>query len=359
MSSDKNNSKSSKGKRKKSSSESVDSLYMRRQQLLREMQSSGEEKAISIREQLRTLEELANNTPTEDDWGKSSSRRKGSLWMLWLVLGIAVPTVLIGTALLISRVSDRGGDAIYGSDGFDFDTLSVADNEVPEDWFVENSVKSTGTGLEILEELSAENLTQEDLASIVRNEEQIERILARQKSGNWPAFDLREPSSIAWQFSSFEDTAFMCMIGPRADYSTFRAYFVRDGEDLVFDVDATEGWSQVPIVELPAATLEGPSLTRGWVAKEPHFDARSDATKYSWYQILTPDLIDFVWAYTEANGALDELLKTELNYGRVIGDRKREFRAAITLAPAEVEGFQKDEFLLEELVAVDWVLPDE
>lgn len=361
MSSDNQKSDSEKGRRKKkASSQKVDSLYMKRQQLLREMQSSSDEKAISIREQLRTLEEAAkNNAPTEDDWGKATSRRKSSLWMLWAILGLAVPTALIGLALMASRMKERTGGTTYGAGGLDFDSLSIEVEEAPEDWFVENSIEATESGMEILETLSQENLTEEALVGIVRNDEQIQRILTSQREDDWPAFDLSEPTEITWKFGSVGRTGFMVLIGPRADYSVFRAYFVRSDRGLLFDLDATEGRSEIPIVELPAAALTAPSLTRAWVAKEPHFDARSDADLYSWYQLLTPNLIDFVWAYTEAGGELDEQLKTELNYGRLIGERKREFRATVIIHSSEIPEHQKDEFLLEELVTVDWVLPPE
>lgn len=360
MSSEKNNSDSGSGKRKKkSSSDGADRLYLKRQQLLREMQDSGEEKAINIREQLRTLEEAGKQVvPTEDDWGKPTSRRKNNLWVLWVILGLAIPTVLIALALMMSRMGDRTGGATSGSGGFNFDSLNTATRVQPEDWFVENSTDATRTGIDILEKLSQDNLTKSELAQVVRNETQVERILARQATNDWPGFDLRRPTEIVWQFSSYQDTGFMALIGPRSDYSTFRAYFVRGESGLRYDADASEGWSETPIIELPAANLSEPSMTRGWVAKEPHFDARSDSAKYSWYQILTPNLIDFVWAYTEAGGELDEKLKTELNYGRVIGERKREFRAVITLTASGVEDFREDEFLLKELIAVDWVLPN-
>jgi hypothetical protein len=338
--------------------EDVERLYMKRQQLLQEMQESDDIKAIPIREQLKKLEDAIaqKDAPTEEDWGKKSSRRKSGLWMLWVLLGIAIPAILVALILIVSRANSRGGGS--GADELDFDVLNVGTQVQPEDWFVENSGKMTDTGIEILEQLSQENLSQEDLAGIVRNEDQIERILQWQENDQWAAFNLRQPTKIRWQFGSTGKTGFMALIGPREDFRTFRAYFVRKGEGLLFDADATEGWSETPIVELPARELSEPVLIRGWVAKEPHFDARSDAEKYSWYQILTPNLIDFVWAYTEAGGKLDEALKKELNYGRVIEDRKREFRATVRLAESGVEKFRDDEFLLKELVTADWVLPN-
>jgi hypothetical protein len=349
--------KPSEGKRSQHTKEEVESLYMKRQQLLREMQESDDTRAIPIREQLKKLEDAIaqQDAPTEDDWGKKSSRRKSGLWMLWVLLGIAVPVVLVGLILLASKTKSRDGGS--GAEGLDFDVLNVGEQTQPEDWFVENSGKVTENGIEILEQLSQDDLTREDLTGIVRNDAQIERILQWQENGEWAAFDLSQPTEIRWQFASAGQTGFMALIGPRADFRTFRAYFVRQGDGLVFDADATEGWSEAPIVELPAQELPEPVLLRGWVAKEPHFDARSDADEYSWYQILTPNLIDFVWAYTEAGSELDEALKTELNYGRVIEDRKREFRATVRLAESEVEKFRDDEFLLQELVTTDWVLP--
>ena len=97
------------------------------------------------------------------------------------------------------------------------------------------------------------------------------------------------------------------------------------------------------------------ALVRCWIAKQPHFDARSDEELFSWYQILGPNKVDFVWAYCQRGSALDELLRTKLNYGVLIGELKDYIRGTVMLGNAT--GFRDDEFLLEEFLADEWVLP--
>ena len=335
-----------------------ETLYLKRQQLLKEMQSEEDLRPISVREQVDKLKSASQDGGAkggdEDSWGAKEKRRKGSPWMLWALMGLAIPVVLVGL-MLMSKKSASSTLNDSGATGLDFDVLSGGGKMEPEDWFVENSGSSFSTGVEILEQLSEEELTVADVAPLVRTEKQARLLADLHKKGTWAAFDTRQPSNLLSTYGSSAEVGFMTMTGVRSDFRDFRAYFVRKDEKLVLDVEATEARSEIPVAKLTQESLQGPVQLRCWVAKEPHFDARSDEKLFSWYQILAPDEVDFVWAYCKTGDPLDEILRKELNYGRLIGDRKTQFRATIKVSHAR--GFRDDEFLFDELLATEWVLP--
>lgn len=336
------------------------SLYSKREQLLKEMQMTDDSRSIGVREQLEKLKSAQSNpdgTADEDGWGSKEKRKRGSRWILWAVLGLIIPVILVGLVLMTSKGS-RKGKGYAGETGLNFDALSGQRDFDPQDWFVENSGEAFSTVVEVLEKLSAEELTVEEVASVVRSEDQAAYLLQLHEEGSWSAFDTSEPSSLTWEYGSAGDTGFMAVSGVRADFRKFRAYFVKEEDGLFMDVEASVARSDIPIVELPAKQLSGEVLLRCWVAKEPHFDAGKNKDSLSFYQILSPDEIDFVWAYCELGSPLDEQLREELNYGRLLGERKKQFRATIKIGKArEGQGLSDDEFFFEDLLATDWVLP--
>lgn len=345
------------GRRVTKRKSSRETLYLKRQQLLKEMQDSEEVRPISVREQvdkLKASSQTGSESEGEESWGSTEKRKKGSPWMLWAILGLTIPVVLVGLMLLTNKPARRTINDTKAT-GLNFDVLSGTGKAEPQDWFVENSGEAFSKGLELLEAVSKESLTLEEIIPLMRNEQQAARLLAAKNNGNWPAFDTSEPTSLIWNYGSSGGAGFMTMSGQRGDFRDFRAYFVRDEGKVFFDFDATEGRSDISIVDLPKDDLVGSILLRCWVAKEPHFDARSDEKLFSWYQILAPNEVDFVWAYCKTGDPLDELLREKLNYGRLIGERKAQFRATIKVGNAR--GFRDDEFLFEEFLAEEWVLP--
>lgn len=343
------------GRRVRKSSSRRETLYLKRQQLLKEMQSEEETRPISVREQIESIKSPTSSEINEDDWGAKEKRKKGSPLILWAILALVIPVILVGLMLLSSRRNTNSSKGAAGS-GLDFDVLSGGTQTEPQDWFVENSGPAFSSGLATLELLSEDGLSVDEISPVVRNVDQAEKLMELRKAGKWAAFDTREPTALRWDFGASGEIGFMTLQGLRRDFRDFRAYFIQEDEQTVLDVEATAGLSDIPISELAGETLASAVVLRCWVAKEPHFDARSDEELFSWYQILAPNEVDFVWAYCKRGGNLDEMLREKMNYGRVIGDRKEQIRATIKVGNAR--GFNEDEFLLEELLATEWVLPN-
>lgn len=345
------------GRRVSKSSSSRETLYLKRQQLLREMHSSDDVQPISVREQVDKLKAIKKDGEDGEDgeerWGAKERRKAGKPWMLWMILGLVIPVVLVGLLLMSNnRDTEVSGNS---RTGLDFDVLSGGGRAEPQDWFVKNSGKAFSRGFNILEELSEDELALEKVLPLVRSPRQAELLMAMGESSAWAAFDTREPTEMRTEYASSGDTGFMAVEGIRKDFRDFRAYFVHEEGETYFDVEATEAVSDIPIGELTGQVLTGGVLARCWIAKEPHFDARSDEKLFSWYQVLDPEKVDFVWAYCKRGDPLDELLREKLNYGRLIGERKSYIRATVTLGNAR--GFRDDEFLFEDFLAPEWVLP--
>ena len=123
------------------------------------------------------------------------------------------------------------------------------------------------------------------------------------------------------------------------------------------DWEATNGSSDVAVVDLVETDLNSSVLVRAWVGKQPYFDVgEGRASTQSWYLIAEPSKEEFVWAYAPVGSNLDERLRDMLSYGRMVETRPDELRATIRLSKLS-SGFRDNEFEIQDLVTEDWVVP--
>ena len=327
-------------------------LHKKRQQLLREMQSPEGQQAISISEQLERLDNkgASSSSVEEELWGAKKRRGQENPWMLWVIIGLIIPIILVGIMFLTNDSKRRSNESVLP-----FQVASGAEKVEPEDWFIKNSNSAFVSAFEYLKILNEDELTLEKIESFVRTKEQAQRIVKLKEAGDWVKFDTRDSDKIKWDFGASGEVPYIALNGLRKDFHKFRAYFVRIDEKLLFDLDATQALGERVIAELPKQELKESVLLRCWIKKEPSFDARGDEELFSWYQILDSNEFDFIWAYCKQGESLDKKLRDKLNYGKLIGERKEKFRAMIQIGNAKE--FRDDEFLLESLLAEEWVAP--
>lgn len=286
--------------------------------------------------------------------GASVESSKGSQFPLagWLVVGLGLVVLLLASTLFfgVRRQGETAGQNL------EYNLTPKAESLSPDssEWVINHSAEVNKMSLEALSAFSETTVDPEGLA-LLRNQQQVELFEDLVASGRWSPFDLRDTTTLQWALGLSEEHTFIMGSGVRRDFRTFTAFFVKIGDEMRLDLAATEGVSEVPIEELASTQLNGPSLTRCWVRKEPHFDSRWEEGKFSWFQILAPNEVDFVWAYAAKGGLVDQSLREQLNYGRLIEERKD--KAAMTVTLTNAKGGRDDEFFINEVVTDSWVLP--
>ena len=178
----------------------------------------------------------------------------------------------------------------------------------------------------------------------------------RSSQFEWQAdFRVSDPRGLGWEYGASGDTGYMVILGRNSAFNPFRAYFVNTPNGLRLDWAATTAWSEVPVGSLVAARPALPVSVRGWVVKKPHFD--SDGAKLiSWYQVLSKDKNENVWAYTPVDSEIDLTLKRALSYGTIVMARVDELRMTVRLRAGD-RSKRPNDFELIEVVSEDWVQP--
>lgn len=346
-------------RRKKSSESSRETLFLKKQEILREMHT--DDAVLGVKEQVERLKKARKEElPLEEKWGDANHLRRGNRWVLFAVLGVAVPVIVIFLVVSLTR-GTPGASGTMGSGTLlnldePVEVVEAYDRNGPLAWFHDHSVEVFGEAQELLAEWNeATQATQLD--GVLREAAQA---LGRMDADSIEAisdYSVGDPRTVSWEYGAVGQLGYMVITGRRMDYSPFRAYFVNTEDGLRLDWEATSAWSEIPIGSLVEAAPVQPVLVRGWVGKQPHFDTlEGPGSSRSWYLVLDATKQEFVWAYAPAGSRLDKQLLDLMSYGRIVEERKDEVRAIVRLTKPKI-GFRETEFEIAELVTSDWVLP--
>lgn len=346
-------------RRKRKSDSSRQTLYLKKREILREMET--EDEGLGVQAQVERLKQVAREkeVPMEDKWGSSTHRRRGSRWLL-IGLGVVVlPLVIFAVVMSVTKspsgVTAGGTESLLNLDE-PVEDIAAFDQTGPVAWFHENSVKAFDLATGLLEECN-EARHPSQLGAVIRDAERVLRKLSIQDLEDTSDFGLGDPRTLTWEYGSAGETGFMVIEGRREDHAPFRSYFVKTDEGLKVDWMATQGISDIPVPDLVEQGTNRSTMVRCWVGKQPWYDVdKGRASTRSWYIILEPSKEEFVWAYVPVKSELDMKLRDILSYGRMVEDRTDEVRALIRVAKPSA-GFRENEFEITEFVAKDWVAP--
>lgn len=189
-----------------------------------------------------------------------------------------------------------------------------------------------------------------------------------------PRIDQIEEQS--WSIDHIEETAFLTLDCKDSEFMPFRAYFVREGEQLKLDWQATTAWSEVGLEEIKKdvkkhlartdvsqdpshsdAIYNDPVLVRCLIRRKDEFYAGPYNDKeHSAYMVIAADNINYMWAYTERDSALDLELRELLNHGRFVVDLKKDIRVTIRVMRDKKDALPS-QLKLVELLHREWVTP--
>ncbi|MEI7954308.1 MAG: hypothetical protein WCJ66_03980 [Verrucomicrobiota bacterium] len=159
----------------------------------------------------------------------------------------------------------------------------------------------------------------------------------------------------AWEVSAEGGVCHGRLSGSKPNFAPYRAYFVREGESLRIDWEATEGISDAPFTSLARGIGAG-GVVRCHATPENFYSLTFPEEQYRSYKLLAADLEQVVWGYVKLENpsaaALLKVFEAAKNEDDAPADRPMTLR----LAPAPA-GAQKNQWIIGELLHIEWVSP--
>ena len=278
------------------------------------------------------------------DWGKA---RKHPL--RWLVAGGLGVGILVVTALAIQEL---------------FLMHRKPPHTAPIEW-IEEAPLAEVQGFEIdgaseaearlLIAAYAKAQTPEEVLPLIRN---AARLSPRLKLDwqPWHAPPSWEPArTAAWTVTADGGICHGLMSGWKPDFSRFGVYFVREEGSLRIDWEATQGLGDASFATLQRGLGTG-GLIRALVAPENFYSLTFPETEFRSFKVLAPDREQVVWGYVKLSSPEEAALLHVFEASKALETTAAEQAMTLRLTPAP-EGSQKNQWIIGEMLHIDWVSP--
>ena len=167
--------------------------------------------------------------------------------------------------------------------------------------------------------------------------------------------DWQPPVLAIWEVSAEGGRSHGLLRGNRPDLSQFRAYFVREDDALKLDWEATAGLGDASFETLQKGMGTGGKL-RAYVKLDTYYSQVLPEDAYHSFRLLAPDREQVVWGYSKLGTPADAALLKIFNPSVIDGEAKSELPITLRLEPGP-ENCQKNQWLIGEMLHIDWVSP--
>jgi hypothetical protein len=147
----------------------------------------------------------------------------------------------------------------------------------------------------------------------------------------------------------------ICLTGAKSDFSRFEMVFVREGERLKLDWEASHGIGDARIADLQEGASFTGGLLRVVIRPETFYTADFPESGFQSYQLLDTTGDHSVWGFAPRGSAVARALDEEFNEGSVLLEKSGEIRATVRLAEAPASS--RKCFEIAEMLHKGWVTP--
>jgi hypothetical protein len=278
-------------------------------------------------------------------------RRKGlgvSQWTGWMSVASCVLAVAAVVGLLV-----RGKSAPQAADAaanFVFEEESRLD--AGQEYFMANSGRLIAEAEALLERYAGATSVEQALRR-VRDAERVKERMHRLWRP-WGGTTLALGEAAQGEVETGERPSIR-LSGRRGDFTPFVLSFVREGERLVLDWEASFGIGEVQIPELRAGAAAEGALVRAIVRPDAYYTRDFPEDSFRSYLLLGADGETSVWAYAPRNSSAAAALAETFNEGSVLLEAGSDTRATLRVSgPSEAGG---KSFVITEMLHKGWVTP--
>lgn len=283
-----------------------------------------------------------------DNWGK---QRKGSIrWMV--ITGAVLGVFLITIAILLPRLGWKGEKRTKSY----FSELKIDDT--PE-------LAKEVSGLDLPDNAQDQSMalaatyasakSVEEVLPIVKDRARVEPLLRER----WKAFPVpakwKVPDESQWSIQKAGEREFGHLTGMLPDFTPFQIFFVREGDRVVIDWEASSAFSETTFANL--AKNEGPGgVTRGVLAPGDLYTFSLPEQTYQCYRVTSPDREIGTWCYVKRDSPSAEKIAALFQQSAIPREIFSEYPVTLKLEKAPADSLP-NQWVISEMLHIDWITP--
>jgi len=283
-----------------------------------------------------------------DNWGK---QHKGSFrWMV--ITGIVLGAVLITIAILLPRMGWKGekrAKSYFSS--LEIDDTPVLATEKNDEGLPENAQEQSMATAVVY--ANAKSL--EEVLPLVRDRARVEPLM-RQR---WKPFPVTSkwaiPDEAQWSIQRIDDREFGHLTGMLPDFNPFQMFFVRDGDKMVVDWEASFAYSETTFADLSKNQGAG-GVIRGILAPADLYTISLPEEAYQCYRVTSPDREIGIWCYVKRNTPEAEKIAGLFQQSAIPREIFGEYPVTLKLEKAPADSLP-NQWVISEMLHIDWITP--
>lgn len=299
--------------------------------------------------QARPMSEAGPALPQAES-GRRKRRRGMAHWTGWMAAATVLLAVLVVGGMTLAG-KKRNAKRAAGS-GYVFEPVTQLDRN--HQYFLENAGELIAEAEEVLERFAAAS-TVDQVLPLVRDGERVKERLTRLWRP-WGAEILFAPGDeIASHILDQPGRPAISLSGRKGDFSRFEMVFVREGEVMKLDWEASQGIGDVQIADLQTGASPAGGLVRAVVRPSTFFTSDFPEAEFRSYQLTDAGGEHFIWGFARIGSPVVVAFDAEFNEGSVLMEKTGEMRATVRLAEAGGGSAKCHE--ITEMLHKGWVTP--
>lgn len=318
-----------------------------------DLASAGIVKQIArIEAKPEALQEVRLPKHGEQVWGRQQTRRE----YRWVWLFSALAIILMFTAIaMVNRRSDQDtGSPPAALPGIVVLSENL-DEQSPLYAFQQNPYQMRLDAIKILRQVAAATKA-EQIRALIRKSPDTETLLAKHWKP-WPSPPLLDdPDQLQSDFDQTSGTAFLWLQGTQQDGGTFLAFFVREGDTLLLDWEATMELGEARLSSLAKLPTTHPVAMRVILSPSPYYLPTLPESDYESYKITNLAEETIVWGYVRRGTPEHQQINGLLQHDSPLLDAISSVRVRVKLRRTDDVNSQ-NRFFITEMLHKDWVMP--
>lgn len=281
-----------------------------------------------------------------DDKGHSSSK-----WMAYTGLGIIL---LVIVAVVLSQKSGRKEDRESKKSVFSDFTSKEESGLLKKDdaGMLDMLTNGQEKAAKIYARYATAKTPEELSDSLYRHAEMLP--LLRKKWQPLGAKSTWQPNKdTPWAIIDRDGSHFGLLQGANEDFSSYTAFFRKDGKFLKMDWKATTGYGTATFDELNKGSGDGSEI-RTTISRVEFYTFSLPEGKYHSFRLMSPDGSSTLWAYTESGSKLDEEMLKLFALSDITGEAQSKVQVILSLTPSSGESLP-NQWLISDLVSLSWL----
>jgi hypothetical protein len=296
-------------------------------------------------------EEMRLSKHDELSWGRQRARRDYRWVLLFSFLAIGL---LFSAIAMVNRRSGQNTGTSPALPGIVLLSDDL-DEHSPLFAFQQNPYQMRLDAIKILRQVAAATKA-EQILPFIRQTPDTQALLTK----HWKPWAspplLDDPDQLLSDIDETSGTAFLWLQGTHQDGSDFLAFFVKEGDALRLDWEATMELGEARLSTLAKLPTTHPISLRVILAPSPYYLPTLPESDYESYKITSLNEETIVWGYVRRGTPEHQQINDLLQHDSLLLDAVSSVRARVKLRRTDDVNSQ-NRFFITEMLHKDWVMP--